>query len=275
MDDKITLSISDAVDRLIKNSTNEKKLKEICSKHINKVHFVPVKYRILGGILQSMNIQFGNFLENTIRNIIELHPNNTISEKYSGKKSNKFRLSKKTSFLIDKYITSCQINNYTEEQLTEKYIDLLRTIICYENSEEETVIFHQDIDLLFKQNAEGRYIYVEIKYNDDHDSDKFIGINRKFLKTFALLVRELQIKDLSEIKPVLMYFNNKKMKGNIYLPEGLAIYRGKHFFDVFTNVNYEDIDNCFTNISESKILNDKFDELYKKIMNNSLILSKN
>lgn len=274
MNDKITVSISDAVDKLILNSTNEKKLNAIRKKHTTKVHFVPVKYRVLGGILQSMNIQFGNFLENTIRNIVELHPNNTIVDKYSGKKSNKFKLSKKTSLLIDEYIISCQTENYTEEQLTEKYINLLKKIILNENFEKETINFAQDIDLLFRQNAEGKYIYVEIKYNDDHDTGKFIDINRKFLKTFALLVRELHIKDLSEIKPVLMYFNNKKKKGNIYLPEGLAIYRGKHFFDIFTNVDYEDIDNCFKNISESKLLNDKFDELYNTIMNNSEILSK-
>lgn len=265
MDDKITSSISDAVDKLIENSICETKLKKLEKKHSVKVHFIPVKYRILGGILQSMNIQFGNFLENTIANTVALHPNNTIIEKYSGKKSNKFHLSIKSAELIDEYILSCQTGNYSEEALTNKYIALLQKIIEIENHETETVKFDQDIDLLFRQNAEGKYVYVEIKYNDDHDTDKFIGINRKFLKTFALLVRELGIKDLSEIKPVLMYFNNKKLKGNIYLPESQAVYRGKRFFDTFTTVDYEDIDNCFKNISESRMLNEKFDELYSRI----------
>ncbi len=265
MDDKITSSIFSAVDKLIENSICENKLKNLEKKHSVKVHFIPVKYRILGGILQSMNIQFGNFLENTIANTIALHPNNTIIEKYSGKRSNKFRISSKSFSLIDDYIKNCQVQNYTEEQLTEKYISLLKEIIINENRESETIKFDQDIDLLFRQNNDGRYVYVEIKYNDDHDTDKFIGINRKFLKTYALLVRELGIKDLSEIKPILMYFNNKKMKGNIYLPENLAIYRGKKFFDTFTQIDYEDIDHCFKNISENPLLNKKFDELYRRI----------
>ena len=52
-----------SIDALIHHATSEKKLKEIHKKHEVKVHFVPIKYRILGGILQSMNIQFGNFIE--------------------------------------------------------------------------------------------------------------------------------------------------------------------------------------------------------------------
>ena len=125
------------------------------------------------------------------QNIVALHPNNKITTQYSGKRSNDFRLSKKSAELIDEYILSCQTENYTEEILTEKYISLLKQLIKTENEETETVKFNQDIDLLFRQTAENRYVYVEIKYNDDHDSDKFVGINRKFLKTFALLVREL------------------------------------------------------------------------------------
>lgn len=275
MDNKITLSISDAVDKLIAHSTEEVKLNTLSKKHAKKVHFIPVKYRILGGILQSMNIQFGNFLENTISNIVALHPNNKITTQYSGKRSNDFRLSKKSAELIDEYILSCQTENYTEDVLTEKYISLLKQLIKTENEETETVKFNQDIDLLFRQTAENRYVYVEIKYNDDHDSDKFVGINRKFLKTFALLVRELGIKALSEIKPVLMYFNSKKLKGNIYLPENLAIYRGKKFFDIFTQVNYDDIDSCFKNISESRLLNEKFDSLCSRILGETVHTGRN
>lgn len=274
MDQTIANSISDAVDRLIENTINTKKIKKLTNKHIHKIHFIPIKYRILGGILQSMNIQFGNFLENTIQNIVKHKNGNIIFEKYSGKKSNKFRLSKKTNLLIDEYINSCQTSNSTDKELENKYINLLKQIIINENSELETDIFTHDIDLLFKQEIDGKYIYVEIKYNDDHDTGKFTDINRKFLKTFAYLVRELNITDLSQIKPVLMYFNDKKMKGNIYLPEQLSIYRGKHFFDIYTNVNYDDLDNCFKNISENKILNEKFDNLYNHIMNNIAVPNK-
>lgn len=274
MNEQIKQSISKAVDELIENSINENKLKNMYKKHYQKVHFIPVKYRVLGGILQSMNIQFGNFLEKTIKNIIEILPNNQIIKEYSGLKSNKFKLSKKTIMLIDEYIMSCQINSYSENELKDNYQNLLKQIIRNENEENETEIFAQDIDLLFRQINKNRFVYVEIKYNDDHDTGKFIDINRKFLKTFALLVRELNIKNVSEIKPVLMYFNNKKMKGNIYIPEDIAIYRGKKFFEKFSNVSYEEIDECFTSISESDLINNKFENLYNMIINNNGVIQK-
>lgn len=126
-----------------------------------------------------------------------------------------------------------------------------------------------DIDLLFRRKG-GQYIYTEIKYNDDHDTDKFIGINRKVLLTYALLVHELRITDVDALVPCLMYFNNKTMKGNIYLPEATAIYRGKRFFDAFTTVDYGEIDEVFAHINESKELNEKFDTLSKRILHEDL-----
>ncbi|WP_240329917.1 hypothetical protein [Helicobacter suis] len=59
MQDKIQSLIYSSVLEIL-NNTHLKipKLQEI---HKNKIHFIPTKYRILGGILQSMNIQFGNF----------------------------------------------------------------------------------------------------------------------------------------------------------------------------------------------------------------------
>lgn len=56
------------------------------------------------------------------------------------------------------------------------------------------------------------------------------------------------------------------MKGNIYLPESLAIYRGKRFFDTFTTTSYEEIDKTFADISQNKEINNKFDALCKKLL---------
>lgn len=267
MNQEIIKSISNAVDSLILNSTKETKLKSIIDKHKNKVHFIPIKYRVLGGILQSMNIQFGNFLETTIRNIIALNKDNEILEKFSGKKSNKFKASKKSIDLIDKYILSCQNNINNDKTLTKNYNNLLNNIINAEQEEQEIVTFNHDIDLLFKQKEKDIIVYVEIKYNDDHDTGKFVDINKKFLYTIALLIREYNITDINKIKPVLMYFNNKRMKGNNYLPEDTTIYRGERFFNTFTTIKYSEIDDVFKNISESPELNKKFDELCYNILN--------
>lgn len=63
MNNDVQILINTAVSNILKNSSSEKKLKKLIDTHDVKIHFVPRNYRIFGGILQSMNIQFGNFLE--------------------------------------------------------------------------------------------------------------------------------------------------------------------------------------------------------------------
>lgn len=263
---KIETILTDSIKNLIKNSSAETKIKSLEDKHAVKLHFIPYKYRIFGGILQSMNIQFGNFIEKVMDEIIKDNDKNEIIAKYSGKKSNKFCLSKKSDALIDSYISKCQVSNFNEEQLKQEYEILLKEIRDNESdTANEIETFKHDVDVMFKNKETNIYYYVEIKYNDDHDTGKFVDINRKLLKTYAYLQRELG-KDI-ELKPILFYFNNKKKKGNIYLPEQDAIYRGKRFFDDFTKVKYEDVDNYMKNISENPETKKIFDNLYNKIIN--------
>jgi len=61
--DKIKQLIKESVLRLISNTTVDAKTGKIIEKHEVKTHFVPIRYRIFGGLLQSLNIQFGNFIE--------------------------------------------------------------------------------------------------------------------------------------------------------------------------------------------------------------------
>lgn len=260
---KIEEILTDSISKLIQNSSTPAKIKSLENKHNVKLHFIPYKYRVFGGILQSMNIQFGNFIEKVMDEVIRLNPNNEIIGKYSGKKSNKFHLSKKSDALIDAYISKCQTTNMDESRLLKEYQQLLSQVKHNELTETDVEDFKHDVDVLFRDKQTNTYYYVEIKYNDDHDTGKFVDINRKLLKTYAYLQRELG--DVS-LKPILFYFNNKKMKGNIYLPENLVIFRGKRFFDSFTTVSYTDMDNYMKNISESDETIKIFDELYKKIV---------
>ncbi len=266
MQEGIINSINYAVDELIRNSLAQNKINKLIKKHSDKIHFIPNRYRILGGILQSMNIQFGNFLETTIKNIIELNPNNEILTEFSGKKTNSFSVSKQSIRLVDDYIAECQTENNSEQNLQDKFDFLIDTIIQTEAKKQKIEKLSYDIDLLFQQKDTHRIVYVEIKYNDDHDTGKFVSINRKFLLTIALLIKTLNIKDRKQIQPILMYFNNKKMKGNIYLPESSVIYRGKRFFDTFTTIDYNELDLAFSNISNSKEINNKFDSMCRKIL---------
>lgn len=257
-----------SIEIMILKSESEEKLKKLKTKHEKKIHFIPIKYRVFGGIIQSMNIQFGNFIEEAIHQILLANSQNEIIEEYSGKRSNSFYITKETETLIDNYISDCETLGYTDEELKQNYEKLLKQIIKNEkNKELETIKFKHDVDVLFKdKNTEITY-YVEIKYNDDHDTGKFVDINRKLLKTYAYLVRELRIYDEKEFRPMLFYFTNKRMKGNIFVPES-EIYRGSRFFEKYTTIKYSELEQYMLNISENEETRKQFEDLYNKIINN-------
>lgn len=258
MNDDISALINQAVANILTKSSSKKKLDKLIKKHSVKIHFIPKNYRIFGGVLQSMNIQFGNFLEEFMTLLIKSDGRYEILENYSGKKSNSFQLSTKNDNRIDQFISLCQ---HSSINLDEDFPKLLNAII--EDDDINLSSIKHDIDILFRNKETDVIYYLEVKYNDDHDTGKFVDINRKFIKTYAYLVREFP---KSNIVPILFFFNNKKMKGNIYVPEISNIRRGKAFFDEFLNIKYEDVDLYMKNLSESPENIKAFDELHKKVM---------
>ena len=254
--------IGQAVNTIITKCETKEKIDTLVDKHNAKIHFIPKRYRIFGGLLQSMNIQFGNFIEELMAVLFNNEPDYSLVKEYSGKKGNQFKISSSNETRIDEYITRCQ-SEYLNLDI--EFPKLLKEIVDDNNPAE--ISFKHDIDLLFKSNDEKpTYYYVEIKYNDDHDTGKFVDINRKFIKTYAYLKKELAISSPDELVPILFFFTNKRMKGNIYVPESTNIKRGKNFFDEFLHVNYEDVDNCLATLSESDLTVNMFNELYNKIM---------
>lgn len=258
MNDDIQHLINEAVEKILKKSSSDNKLKKLIKTHETKVHFVPRNYRIFGGILQSMNIKFDNFLEEFITLLIKSDDRYIVLEDYSGKKGNVFQLSTKNDARIDGFISFCQYNTVN---LDEDFPKLLQEIV----NDDDTNIseIKHDIDILFQNKQTGIIYYLEVKYNDDHDTGKFVDINRKFIKTYAYLVREFPN---NKIEPILFFFNNKMMKGNIYVPEKTNIRRGKQFFEEFLSIKYEDVDLYMKTLSESLENIKAFDDLYKKIM---------
>lgn len=260
---KIKKLIKESVLNLINNTTADAKIDKIIGKHEVKTHFVPIKYRIFGGLLQSLNIQFGNFIEVLMQKIIDEEKQLEIVDEISGKKKILLSLAHETDSLIDRFVSGRQNNN--DNKLTKKFDQLLKNIVANQQTAENLIITKHDVDVLFKDKRSGIYYYVELKYNDDHDTGKFVDINRKFIKTYAGLVKKLGIKDTKQLKPILYYLNRKIMKGNIYVPEETHIYRGEEIFKEFLTMKYDDLDGYLKNIGEDKEIVEIFDNLYQKI----------
>lgn len=245
-----------AVRYIIENSISYKKLKEKYN-HNNEMHFI----KVLELLFQSVNIRFETFIKELMALIISNENKFKILEEYNGKKNNKFYLSDTNIKRIDDYIAKCQYEHTAD---LEKEFRLLQNEIINDKGN-NFIEVKCDIDLIFSDNK--NIYYLEVKYNDDHDTGKFVNINKKFITTYGAIATELKNKNFKEtVIPILFYFTNKKMKGNNYIPEETNIRRGKRFFDEFLSIKYDDLEKCLSNISENKKNIEIFNELYQKIM---------
>lgn len=262
MNHDVNALINQAVLEIINHTGSKEKLDMMKQKHALKIHFIPSKYRVFGGLIQSMNIQFGNFIEVLMALIIENEEQYEILKEYSGKRNNTFELSQINDKRIDEYITNCKIGVPASEI---EFLKLLKTIVA--DTDTTLLSFKHDIDLLFRDKESKKVYYLEVKYNDDHDTGKFIDINRKFIKTYAYLTKELEIENADDLVPILFFFTNKKLKINPYIPEHPNIKRGKTFFDEFLSFSYEEVEQCMNQLSESSLVQKMFDDLYETVMN--------
>ena len=61
------------------------------------------------------------------------------------------------------------------------------------------------------------------------------------------------------------------MKGNIYIPEKTNIRRGRGFFNEFLHINYDEVDEYLSTLSESDEVVQMFDALYRKVTQQQLL----
>lgn len=250
--------------QMLQNSMSAKNIRRMLRKHEGKVHFIPVRYRIIGGILQGLNIKFGNFIEKLLSNIVKADTG-VRSLEDSGKKI-KLYFTHETDALIDGYITERQLPN-SPDDCTEVFNALLDRILEIESeaSEEGRQGITKDVDGLF-QTADGIIVYTELKYNDDHDTGKFVDINRKFIKTWAGLAVRHHIQSKDQLLPILYYFNPTKRYGPIYTPSQ-NIMRGHQLFERFLHIRYEDVDQYLTEIGDDPEILAIFDRMYDTVRN--------
>ena len=80
---------------------------------MEKGHFVPIRYRVIGGILQGLNIKFGNFIEALLSNLFEIDPG--VEPMPDSGKRIKLFFTAETDALVDNYITGRQLANSPDD----------------------------------------------------------------------------------------------------------------------------------------------------------------
>ena len=255
---------------MLQASTSSDNVSRLVRRHEEKIHFVPIRYRIIGGILQGLNIKFGNFIEKLMSTIVEID-DGVEKMPDSGKRVRLF-FTPETDALIDNYITERQLPN-SPDDCTPFFDDLLMGILRIEKnaSKNQRRGIVKDIDALF-QTSDGLMVFVELKYNDDHDTGKFADINRKFIKTWAGLVVRLEISSPDELLPILYYLNPRKRYRPIHTPSR-NIMRGPQLFEQFLQTKYEDVDKYISEIGDDKEILQIFDDMYERVRNGNIGLT--
>jgi len=239
--EEIRKEIEGEINKLIDESAKE--LGELIERHKKKkAHFMPAHLRVLGGYLQSLNIRYGGFIEKEIEKAIYILSRHGLTKfnvvpEYSGKKLI-LKLEENSRKAIDDYVSEGKIQQKASEQ---EFSELLNTIFRYQTSPEGKLESRKlDVNSLLRVRDDNRdrYYYIEVKYCDDHDTGKFVSINRKFLYTFAGLIHELRIHgkihSKDDIVPILYYFEDGLKKyENVFLIEGTNVLRGKQLFELF------------------------------------------
>lgn len=264
MSNQVKQIIRQTVSEMLADSMSAQNIRRMAEKHAEKVHFVPIRYRIIGGILQGLNIKFGNFIEQLLRNIVEMDTGVQVMPD-SGKKIKLF-FTPETDALIDGYITERQLPN-SPDDCSKAFSHLLDRILEIEHAatDDQRQGITKDVDGLF-QTDDGLIVYTELKYNDDHDTGKFVDINRKFIKTWAGLAVRYQIQSKDELLPILYYFNATKRYGPIYTPSS-NIMRGSQLFDRFLHISYADVDRYMAEIGDDPEILAIFDTMYNTVRN--------
>ncbi len=103
MSNHVKQIIRETVLEMLEGSMSAGNISRMAKKHAEKIHFMPVPYRVIGAILQGLNIKFGNFIEQLLKNIVESDTGVKVLED-SGKKVMLF-FTPETDTLIDSYIT--------------------------------------------------------------------------------------------------------------------------------------------------------------------------
>ena len=256
---KLEHLIREEVKNLLKDFDSENNIRKTIDEHETKIHPIPIKDRVLGSILHSLNIKFGNFLQKIIKKFLIQEKKYKIFEERLVKKI----ISNSEEEAIKQYMNEQE--NAENPPCLEKINNFLKT--NYEKIEENKKDSRRiNVDLAFQKN---NTIYLfEIHYDENHDTVRTPGIYRKLFKTYFSLRRHY--KNKLSIQPFILYFLHKNKENTTkkqyhYMLEEKHILRGEQFWKRFTEIDFEEIKEHLQSIAVDVNILRRFKRLKKKI----------
>jgi hypothetical protein len=254
---KVNELIKKALEDTVWSAFSQVAIDRVAKKNSTKVHFIPVGVRVFSGVVQSLNIRYGNFIQSLMQNLVEQENSLTLHE-LSGKKVD-FRVSGNVNIEVDSYMSVRKQGS--ESGLNSDYQNFRER---WESSDkvEKLNKAPNDVDLLFTD-KNNQLVYVELKFNDDHDTGKHPDIYRKVLKT-GLAIEQLVSKP---VLPCVYYFNAGQRNLIPYLPVSQR-FSGAEFFEKYLSVDYSLVANRLKHLSETDEVKARFQALAEAVLFN-------
>ncbi len=238
--------ISESLETSVWGAFEASNVERVRRKNASKTHFIPLGVRVFSGVVQAMNIRYGNFIQAFMNALVaresnlELHPS-------SGRRVD-FKIPGTLDAVVDSYVM--QRKRSDSDDPSKEYLSMRTSWL---NLERDTLIASpNDIDLLFRDTS-GQMIYVELKFNDDHDSGKHPDIFRKILKTGLAI--EVQVQE--PVLPCVYFFNPGERNLVRFLPDEQRLY-GPDFFERYLTVEYEEVADALSKVSVDTAVQERF-----------------
>lgn len=242
--------ISESLDKAVWGAFEAPNVERVRRKNASKTHFIPLGVRVFSGVVQAMNIRYGNFIQAFMNALVaresnlELHPS-------SGRRVD-FEIPGLLDTVVDSYIM--QRKRSDSDDPSEEYLSMRKSWLDAER--DSLITSPNDIDLLFRD-ASGQMTYVELKFNDDHDTGKHPDIFRKILKTGLAI--EVQVQE--PVLPCVYFFNSGERNLVRFLPDEQRLF-GADFFKRYLTVEYEDVADALSKVSSDTAVQKRFVDFF-------------
>ncbi len=252
---KVNQLVKKALEDTVWSAFSQDAIDRVAKKNSTKVHFIPLGVRVFSGVIQSLNIRYGNFIQALMGNLVQNERSLELHE-LSGKKVD-FRVNGNLGIEVDRYMGIRKQG--TESQIESDYKNFRERWKSLDK-DAKTDEAPNDVDLLFTDKNK-QLVYVELKFNDDHDTGKHPDIYRKVLKTGLAIEQRVS----KPVLPCVYYFNAGQRNLTSYIPSSQR-FSGADFFEKYLTVDYKLVANRLKHLSETDEVKDRFQALAEAVL---------
>jgi len=249
--------IAESLESSVWGAFDASNVERVRRKNESKTHFIPLGVRVFSGVVQAMNIRYGNFIQAFMNALVAREP--TLELHSSSGRRVDFEIPNSLDAIVDGYIM--ERKRSSSDDPYQEYSSMRDAWSVLEETDQ--ISAPNDIDLLFRD-SDGQMTYVELKFNDDHDTGKHPDIFRKIIKTGLAI--EVQVQE--PVLPCVYFFNPGERNLVKFLPDGQRFF-GRSFFERFLSVDYGGVAEALSKVGSDPAVQRRFIDFFMATVGNT------